>query len=79
LAIALPLSGFVFVLDGVLIGAGDGRYLALTGIVNVLGYLPLLWWGLSSFTALWIAFCVGYIGLRALTLGLRVRGEAWLR
>ena len=79
LAIALPLSGFVFVLDGVLIGAGDGRYLAITGIVNVVCYLPLLWFSLGSFTLLWMAFCVGYIGLRALTLGLRVRGEAWLR
>lgn len=78
LAIALPLSGFVFVLDGVLIGAGDGRYLAIAGVITVVGYLPLLWIGQSSFTALWIAFCVGYIGLRALTLGLRVRGEAWL-
>ncbi|MGV8884706.1 MAG: MATE family efflux transporter [Microbacteriaceae bacterium] len=79
LAIALPISGFVFVLDGVLIGAGDGRYLALSGIVNVVGYLPLLLIGLSNFTALWITFCVGYLGLRALTLGLRVRGSAWLR
>jgi len=79
LAIALPLSGFVFVLDGVLIGAGDGRYLALAGLISVVGYLPLLWLGLSSFTTLWIAFCVGYIGVRALTLGLRVRGDAWLR
>jgi Na+-driven multidrug efflux pump len=78
LAIALPLSGFVFVLDGVLIGAGDGRYLAIAGIATVVGYLPLLWFGQASFVALWIAFCVGYIGLRALTLGLRVRGEAWL-
>jgi putative MATE family efflux protein len=78
LAVALPLSGFVFVLDGVLIGAGDGRYLALTGILNVVAYLPLLWIALSSFTGLWIAFCVGYLGLRALTLGLRVRDEAWL-
>jgi len=78
LAIALPLSGFVFVLDGVLIGAGDGRYLAIAGILTVVGYLPLLWFGQSSFSALWVAFCVGYIGLRALTLGLRVRGEAWL-
>lgn len=79
LALSLPLCGFVFVLDGVLIGAGDGRYLAITGIINVVCYLPLLGLSLGSFTLLWIAFCVGYIGLRAITLGLRVRGEAWLR
>ena len=78
LAVALPLSGFVFVLDGVLIGAGDGRYLALTGLLNLAGYIPLLLLASGSFELLWIAFCVGYIGLRAVTLGLRVRGDAWL-
>ena len=80
-AIGVPLSGFVFVLDGVLIGAGDSRYLALTGILNVAVYLPLLWWAvqLGSLPALWTAFCLGYIGARAVTLGLRIRGERWLR
>ena len=29
-AVAQPLAGVVFVLDGILIGAGDGRYLALS-------------------------------------------------
>mgnify|MGYP006190256559 CR=1 FL=1 len=31
----------VFVLDGVLIGAGDGRYLALAGLLALLAYVPL--------------------------------------
>lgn len=78
LALGGPLAGFVFVLDGVLIGAGDGRYLALTGILNLLVYLPLLWLGSGSLVTLWAAFALGYLGARALTLGLRVRGEAWL-
>jgi len=78
LAVGGPVAGFVFVLDGVLIGAGDGRYLALTGILNLLVYLPLLWLGSGSLVTLWAAFALGYIGARALTLGLRVRGEAWL-
>ena len=30
-AVAQPLAGVVFVLDGILIGAGDGRYLAVAG------------------------------------------------
>lgn len=80
MALGIPLAGFVFVLDGVLIGAGDGRYLALSGIVNVAIYLPLLWLASvsGSLVELWAAFGFGYIGARALTLGLRVRGSRWL-
>ena len=81
MAVGVPLAGYVFVLDGVLIGAGDGRYLAFAGIIALLTYLPLLWMGAASgdLLGLWVAFGLGYIGARALTLGLRVRGEAWLR
>ena len=32
-AVLQPVAGVVFVLDGVLIGAGDGRYLAVAGLV----------------------------------------------
>ncbi|WP_323742798.1 MULTISPECIES: MATE family efflux transporter [unclassified Rathayibacter] len=79
-----PLGGFVFVLDGVLIGAGDGRYLALSGLVNLAIFAPLALaaplappeWRLL---ALWLTFAVGFLGARALTLGLRVRSDAWLR
>lgn len=86
LALGAPLAGFVFVLDGVLIGAGDGRYLALTGILNVLCFIPL---GLlaitltsspaTGLTALTAAFTLGYIGARGVTLGLRARGTRWQR
>jgi putative MATE family efflux protein len=81
MAAGVPLAGYVFVLDGVLIGAGDARYLALTGILNVAVYLPLLWLAVQSggLLALWLTFGLGYIGIRALTLGLRVRGTRWLR
>lgn len=89
LAFTLPLSGFVFVLDGVLIGAGDGKYLALTGVVNVAMFAPFLWlaslvhWDVSGVNLggllmLEAAFGVSYIGARALTLGLRARGERWM-
>ena len=80
MAVGLPLAGFVFVLDGVLIGAGDGRYLALSGMLTASAYLPLLWWSthLQSAMALWTAFALGYIGLRSLALGLRVCGSRWL-
>jgi putative MATE family efflux protein len=41
-ALAQPISGFVFVLDGVLIGAGDGRWLAVAQVVLLVLYLPLI-------------------------------------
>ncbi|MGV8852179.1 MAG: MATE family efflux transporter [Rhodoglobus sp.] len=85
LALGIPIAGFVFVLDGVLIGAGDARYLALTGLINLAVYVPLLWWVSASnltatpaLVALWFAFGLGYIGARAVTLGLRARGDRWL-
>ncbi|PPH04024.1 MATE family efflux transporter [Rathayibacter sp. AY1H3] len=79
-----PLGGYVFVLDGVLIGAGDGRYLALSGLANLAVFVPLALltpaapaeWRLL---ALWLAFAVGFLGARAVTLGLRVRSDVWLR
>lgn len=40
-AIAQPLNGIVFVLDGVLIGAGDGKYLAVAGVLALLAFLPM--------------------------------------
>ncbi|MHC5795655.1 MATE family efflux transporter [Lacisediminihabitans sp. FW035] len=80
MAVGVPLAGFVFVLDGVLIGAGDGRYLALSGILTLAIYLPLLYsvGPQHGALAVWSAFGLGYIGARALALGLRVRGSRWL-
>jgi putative MATE family efflux protein len=78
LALGLPLAGLVFVLDGVLIGAGDGRYLAMTGALNLGFYLALLGIPGIGLTALLSAFTFGYLGARAVTLGLRARGEAWI-
>lgn len=81
-----PLGGYVFVLDGVLIGAGDARYLALTGLANVAVFVPLaiaasVWGGhdAAGLAALTAAFAFGYLGARALTLGLRARGRTWMR
>jgi Na+-driven multidrug efflux pump len=89
LAVGLPVAGYVFVLDGVLIGAGDARYLALAGLVNLAIYAPaliLVAWltetgrvaGTPALLALWAGFGLVYIGARALTLGLRARGDRWI-
>jgi len=83
MAVGIPAAGYVFVLDGVLIGAGDARYLAVAGLATVVVYLPLLWLvsglhGTEGAAWLWAAFGLGYIGARAVTLGLRARGDRWI-
>ncbi|MFN3708598.1 MATE family efflux transporter [Microcella sp.] len=82
LAVGLPLAGLVFVLDGVLIGAGDGRYLAVTGILNLLAYLAVLGLAIGMLGAglagLFLSFMIGYLAARAATLGWRARGERWI-
>ncbi|MEO8907549.1 MAG: MATE family efflux transporter [Microbacteriaceae bacterium] len=84
-AAGTPLAGYVFVLDGVLIGAGDARYLAWTGGLNLAVFVPLAvaagTWspsGPSGLAWLTAAFSFGYIGARALTLGLRARRSTWM-
>ncbi|NII41626.1 putative MATE family efflux protein [Curtobacterium flaccumfaciens] len=78
IAAGLPIAGYVFVLDGVLIGAGDARYLALAGVANLVVYLPLLWWLGDGLASLWAVFSFGYIGIRAVTLGLRAHRPGWI-
>ena len=86
LGLSVPLGGLVFVLDGVLIGAGDARYLALSGLVNLAAFLPmagavLLWApsGAAGLAWLMAAFAFGFLGARAVTLSLRARGTRWVR
>jgi len=79
-AIWQPINGVVFVLDGVLIGAGDGPYLAVAGIIALILFTPLalsVQWFDGGIVALWWAFG-GYMLLRFLTLTLRERRDAWL-
>ncbi|MET0736560.1 MAG: MATE family efflux transporter [Microbacterium sp.] len=85
LAVAQPLCGVVFVLDGVLIGAGDAKYLALAGGVNLIPFLPTLAvlavlqpGGAAGLAWLAVAFFGVYMLARFATLGWRVRGAAWL-
>ena len=85
LGLSAPLGGLVFVLDGVLIGAGDARYLAWTGLVNLAVFVPLALWvvavapaGAAGPAWLMAAFAIGYLAARAVTLWLRARGSAWM-
>ena len=79
-AVGQPVAGVVFVLDGVLIGAGDGRYLAWAGLIALLAYLPLLSVAALSGSLgwIWVAFAGGFMSARAVVLVLRSRGTAWL-
>lgn len=79
-AVIQPLSGLVFVLDGVLIGAGDAVYLAVAGTIVLACYLPLAWlvWSTGAgLMWLWLAYG-GFIAARLATLGVRYRSDAWL-
>jgi putative MATE family efflux protein len=80
-ALGQPVAGVVFVLDGVLIGAGDGRYLARAGLVTLVAYAPvaLLLAALSAgLVAIWVAFSTVFMGARLVVLLHRARRDAWL-
>ena len=81
----MPIAGWVFVLDGVLIGAGDGRFLAIAGVITLVAYVPLaaaVWhWapgGTAGLVWLWLSFGGGFMLARALTTGIRASGEKWM-
>jgi putative MATE family efflux protein len=79
-AVQEPAGAIVFVLDGILIGAGDMRFLAwamagaaalflAAGIVLLLAHAGIGW--------LWAAL-TGFTFARLAALGVRARGEAWM-
>ncbi len=80
-ALGQPLAGVVFVLDGVLIGAGDGRYLAWGGVVVLAVYAPValatVWLG-GGLLAVWVTFSLVFLGSRFVILTSRARGGRWL-
>ena len=79
-ALAQPLAGIVFVLDGVLIGAGDAVYLAWAQLLTFALFAPAAWLvGGRGLVWLWAAFAICFMGGRAVTLVLRARGDRWLR
>jgi putative MATE family efflux protein len=79
-ALMQPIAGVVFVLDGILIGAGDGPYLAITSLIAMVAFLPA---ALAAYRfdtgliGLWLAIGL-WMAARFVTLTLRARGEAWL-
>ncbi|WP_433341177.1 MATE family efflux transporter [Streptomyces sp. CA-253872] len=79
-AFVQPVCGIVYVLDGVLMGAGDGRYLAVAMILTLAVFTPVALlvpvWG-GGLTALWGAMAL-MMAVRMLTLWLRSRSGRWV-
>lgn len=85
------IAGYVYMLDGILMGAGDNRYLAATSLLNIAVYLPLLWLIVTFLTPatttsqqrlvvglIWTTLSLVFMGMRALTTGWRLRQDTWM-
>lgn len=77
----LPVAGVVFALDGVLLGAGDAKFMRNATLLSALiGFLPLIWlslafgWGLLGIWAGLSTFMV----LRLVFVGWRTLSGRWL-
>ncbi|MEU2582612.1 MATE family efflux transporter [Streptomyces avermitilis] len=79
-ALSQPICGVVFVLDGVLMGAGDGPYLAWAMLLTLAVFTPVAllvpMFG-GGLTALWGAMTL-MMTVRMLTLWLRSRSGRWI-
>jgi len=79
-ALTQPISGIVFVLDGVLMGAGDGPYLAWAMVLTLAVFTPAALlvpaFG-GGLTALWAAMAL-MMAVRLATLWLRSRSGLWI-
>jgi Na+-driven multidrug efflux pump len=75
----MPANGAVFALDGILIGAGDTRFLMWGMLAAAAAYVPVallaldqgwgitgVWWGLAALIAVRLATC-----------GARFAGRRW--
>lgn len=80
LAVLQPMSGVLFAIDGVLIGAGDTVWLAWAQVVVFAAFLPAAWLVLQfnlGVTGLWWALG-WFLLLRTALVVWRVRGSAWI-
>jgi len=79
-ALMQPLAAIVFVLDGILIGAGDSRYLALAMVAASLAFVPAAILVLATHAgllALWGALYV-FVLARFVGMYIRFRRDDWL-
>jgi putative MATE family efflux protein len=78
-AAMMPANGAVFALDGILIGAGDTRFLALAMLASAVVAIPVAvvsleaGWGIVG---VWAALCA-LIAMRLATCAVRFAGQRW--
>jgi len=79
-ALVQPLNGYVFALDGILIGAGDMTYLGRTMIVTAAMFAAMGWWLIETEKGLnWLwAALTAFMALRASALWWRFRTDRWI-
>ncbi|WP_128435526.1 MATE family efflux transporter [Streptomyces cyaneus] len=79
-ALSQPICGVVFILDGVLMGAGDGPYLAWAMVLTLAVFTPVALlvpvFG-GGLTAVWAAMTL-MMTVRMLTLWARARSGRWI-
>jgi putative MATE family efflux protein len=88
-AVVQWLAGFVFVVDGVLMGAGDTVWLAFAMVGAGVVWVPLTLWASAGgqllpggfgqpLAGLWVWFGGGFMALRGVGLWWRFRADGWL-
>lgn len=89
MGVFMPLQGWLWALDGILIGAGDFRYLARACCIVAACHIaalavasfvvaPALPGNLARCALLWAVFNVFFIGGRAVANALRARSDVWM-
>ncbi len=84
-ALALPIASVAYMLDGVLIGAGDTRRLAWYMVGALALFTPcalaIIWWGEGSAAQilLWVAYAAVFMSARTFAMYRRVQKDAWMR
>jgi putative MATE family efflux protein len=79
-ALFQPVCAVAFVLDGVLIGAGDDRCLAVIGVITTMTFLAscgAVVWTEAGLSGLWWAVGL-FMLVRAATLAARARSGRWM-
>ena len=77
----MPLNGAVFALDGILIGAGDTRFLMWGMLAAAAVYVPIALLALANgwgILGVWIGLA-GLIAVRLATCGARFASDRWAR
>jgi putative MATE family efflux protein len=80
-AAMMPLNGAVFALDGILIGAGDTRFLMWGMLAAAAVYIPVALLALANdwgILGVWFGLA-GLIAVRLATCGARFATERWVR